>query len=170
MSLNYFQKSFIENNETQGEISIRNSASFEVIPTKLSMTLDLGIRNKKIEIDQAAYYFVDMAGDSEEKLRYLANVSSVDSVEVGRPIAEDQLGAVDVSSTSVASDEYELRKEDSKDLREEIDLSYGTTIKYNINTRFYTEYFFRYDEFGRPQDLNEEFTDLHTGIRLSYSF
>ena len=169
-TVKYLTKSYEIDNEVLNEYSLNNSLSFDAIPQSVNVSLDFGVRSKKTEYDTDLFYFIDTTITDAKKLRYYEEVYALDGTLVNSPLEDDSRWAQDVHSTAETTSEYELRKEKGTKVREELDYYLGSTIKYNINSKFYTEGFVRFDSFGRPQDLNEEFTDLYTGARVNYSF
>lgn len=170
LNLQYLAKSFVADQEDVTEYSFRNSTTYDLVPTKWSLTLDLGLRNKRFEKNDIGFFFVDTSLANPEPLRYYTTTFDADSNQVTQLQAEDSRLAADVNEGTVAGENFQLQKENLKFLRQEIDIYCGLNVKYNYNSRLYTEVFARYDEFGRPQDLNEQFTDYFTGARVNYSF
>ncbi len=145
-------KSKIKREEKKRSWSVKNNFKWKVIPRKLRITLSGQIKQKTTEEDVERYYFADEDG---EQWLYYAQDGSPSS---DKPNTEYYLA----SDTT-----HFLQRRESRD---ENEYNYEVKTRYNFNTRLYTEVLFKQEWFLRPQELEQEYTDISGKIECFYSF
>ncbi len=152
-------KDRVSRDQNSFEWSVSDQVKLEIIPRKFRMGLNFRLRKKLQSEDAKKYYYEDSAGqvfsyyDQNGKASTL-NDATTKEIELGQP---DSLSG-EIHSRSIRKELHET------------DYNIEVTARYNLNSKFYLEGFIRKEWYLRPDQLEQEYYDLATQVKLFYSF
>ncbi len=153
-------KSKIKRNEDTFEWRVKNNFQWKIIKRKLRMEFSALMKKKVIDSDEERHYI-----EENGSKRYFYRLN--DTVVVLTP---DELNTKVISQYEPADSMGVIHKELYRPKTRETDFELELKIRYNFNSKLYSETIFKQLLYLRPDQLDQQYNDLVAEVKIFYSF